>query len=115
MAVTTLDKLNAQVGFIGLGLMGSRLTRRLHSGGWNIRAWNRSPQAAVEINKQGVGIAASVADLVADSDVILSSLANRGIYLTPPTPRYSVFGHGRGLSEDVAGVGATLLRRRSLC
>jgi hypothetical protein len=23
----------------------------------------------------------------------------RGIYLTPPTPRYSVLGHGRGLSE----------------
>jgi hypothetical protein len=43
------------------------------------------------------------------------SMTNRGIYLTPPTPRYSVFGHGRGLSEDVAGVGATLLRRRSLC
>jgi hypothetical protein len=26
----------------------------------------------------------------------------RGIYLTPPTPRYSVLGDGRGLSEDVA-------------
>src|ERR1035441_8680079 len=24
----------------------------------------------------------------------------RGIYLTPPTPRYSVLGHARGLSED---------------
>jgi hypothetical protein len=27
---------------------------------------------------------------------------NRGIYLTPPTPRYSVLGYGRGLSEDAA-------------
>ena len=26
----------------------------------------------------------------------------RGIYLTPPTPRYSALGHGRGLSEDIA-------------
>ena len=40
---------------------------------------------------------------------------NRGIYLTPLTPRYSVLGHGRGLSEDFAGVGTALLHRGSLC
>ena len=39
----------------------------------------------------------------------------RGIYLTPPTPRCSVWGHGRGLSEDVAGVGAAFLHRGILC
>ncbi len=76
MPVTTLNKLNAQVGFIGLGLMGSRLTRRLQSFGWHIRAWNRSPQHADELNKWGIAIAPSVADLAANSDVILSSLAN---------------------------------------
>jgi 3-hydroxyisobutyrate dehydrogenase-like beta-hydroxyacid dehydrogenase len=85
MAATILDKLKTQVGFIGLGLMGSRLARRLHSGGWNVRAWNRSPQPATEINKKGIAVAASVADLVAGSDVVLSSLANdeavRSIYL----------------------------------
>src|ERR1022692_5133720 len=42
MPITKLNKLKIQVGFIGLGLMGSRLTRRLHSTGWNIQAWNRS-------------------------------------------------------------------------
>jgi 3-hydroxyisobutyrate dehydrogenase-like beta-hydroxyacid dehydrogenase len=76
MPATLLDKLTARVGFIGLGLMGSRLTRRLHSAGWNIRAWNRSPQPAKEIQREGVATAASVAELVSDSDVILSSLAN---------------------------------------
>jgi 3-hydroxyisobutyrate dehydrogenase-like beta-hydroxyacid dehydrogenase len=85
MPVTRLNKLNAKVGFIGLGLMGSRLTRRLHSFGWHIRAWNRSPQPAGELRKEGVTIAPSVADLVAGSDVILSSLANdaavRSVYL----------------------------------
>jgi hypothetical protein len=35
--------------------------------------------------------------LVAKPDMILWV---RGIYLTPPTPRCSVLGHGRGLSED---------------
>ena len=85
MPGTKLNKLNTQVGFIGLGLMGSRLTRRLHAAGWNIRAWNRSPQPLVEINKDGIATAPSVASLVADSDVILSSLANdeavRSVYL----------------------------------
>ena len=42
----TLDKGKVQLGFIGLGLMGSRLTDRLHSAGWNVQAWNRSPRPA---------------------------------------------------------------------
>jgi 3-hydroxyisobutyrate dehydrogenase len=76
MPITKLNKLSARLGFIGLGLMGSRLARRLHTAGWHIQAWNRSPQPAAAIRKEGIAIAASVADLVADSDVILSSLAN---------------------------------------
>ena len=43
MPETTINKRTVRIGFIGLGLMGSRLTRRLHSSGWNVQAWNRSP------------------------------------------------------------------------
>jgi 3-hydroxyisobutyrate dehydrogenase len=85
MTITALNRLNARVGFIGLGLMGSRLVRHLDSFGWHIRAWNRSQKPADEINKWGIAIAPSIADLVADSDVIISSLANdaavRSVYL----------------------------------
>jgi 3-hydroxyisobutyrate dehydrogenase-like beta-hydroxyacid dehydrogenase len=85
MPTPRVDKLKAQVGFIGLGLMGSRLARRLHTAGWNIRAWNRSPKPANELKLTGISIAPSLAALVADSGVILSSLANdeavRSIYL----------------------------------
>jgi 3-hydroxyisobutyrate dehydrogenase-like beta-hydroxyacid dehydrogenase len=85
MPAKTLDKLNTQVGFIGLGLMGSRLTRRLDSFGWSVRAWNRSPKPADELNKWGIAIAPSISGLVAESDVILSSLANddavRSVYV----------------------------------
>jgi 3-hydroxyisobutyrate dehydrogenase-like beta-hydroxyacid dehydrogenase len=85
MAATQLDKLTAQVGFIGLGLMGSRLARRLDSFGWHVRAWNRTPKPADELNEWGVGIAPSIAELVAGADVVLSSLANdaavRSVYL----------------------------------
>ncbi len=76
MAAALLDKLTAQVGLIGLGLMGSRLTRRLDTFGWRIRAWNRSPKPAEELNRWGITIAPSIGALVAQSDVILSSLAN---------------------------------------
>lgn len=76
MPGTKLDKLKTQVGFIGLGLMGSRLTRRLHANGWNIQGWNRSPRPSEELRKDGIAIAESMANLVAESDVILSSLAN---------------------------------------
>ena len=85
MSVTKPSQLNVRIGFIGLGLMGSRLVRRLDSFGWRIRAWNRSPKPADEINKWGIAIAPSIADLVANSDVIISSLANdaavRSVYL----------------------------------
>jgi 3-hydroxyisobutyrate dehydrogenase-like beta-hydroxyacid dehydrogenase len=76
MSLTKLNQLNARVGFIGLGLMGSRLVRRLDSFGWHLRAWNRSPKAADEIKKWGIAIAPSIADLAIGSDVIISSLAN---------------------------------------
>jgi 3-hydroxyisobutyrate dehydrogenase-like beta-hydroxyacid dehydrogenase len=76
MSTTGLNQLNAKIGFIGLGLMGSRLALRLHAHGWNIQAWNRSPQPSVEVNKEAMATAPSVTSLVAGSDVILSSLAN---------------------------------------
>jgi 3-hydroxyisobutyrate dehydrogenase-like beta-hydroxyacid dehydrogenase len=75
-----LDKRKVQLGFIGLGLMGSRLTQRLHSAGWNVQAWNRSPGPADVVRREGVVIAPSLPELVAGSDVILSSLANDGVF-----------------------------------
>ena len=84
-SATKFDKAEARLGFIGLGLMGSRLTQRLHASRWNLQAWNRSRKPAEEIRKQGIAVAPSIADLVAHSDVILSSLANdaavRSVYL----------------------------------
>jgi 3-hydroxyisobutyrate dehydrogenase len=76
MPVETLNKLKAKVGLIGLGLMGSRLARRLDTLGWQVRAWNRNPEHADQLRIWRIAIAPSVADLAAGSDVILSSLAN---------------------------------------
>jgi 3-hydroxyisobutyrate dehydrogenase len=76
MPVNMLNKRSVQIGFIGLGLMGSRLTQRLLAAGWNVRAWNRSPGPADVLRRNGVVIAPSLAELVNGSDVVLSSLAN---------------------------------------
>ena len=76
MGKIELNKDEVKLGFIGLGIMGSRLTQRLHSSGWNVRAWNRSLEPARELQQSGVPIAPSIVDLVSNSDVILSCLAN---------------------------------------
>jgi 3-hydroxyisobutyrate dehydrogenase len=76
MPENIINKRTTRIGFIGLGLMGSRLTRRLHSSGWKIQAWNRSPGPAKSLARDGVTVSSSVEKLVADSDLVLSSLAN---------------------------------------
>jgi 3-hydroxyisobutyrate dehydrogenase len=75
--------------------MGSRLARRLDSFGWQVRAWNRSPQPAEAINEWGIPTASSVADLVADSDVILSSLANDAAVRSVYFDKGGVFSSGK--------------------
>ena len=76
MSQNTINRDNAKLGFIGLGLMGSRLAQRLHKSGWTIRVWNRSPEPARQLQQEGIGRAESLQELVTSSDVILSSLSN---------------------------------------
>jgi 3-hydroxyisobutyrate dehydrogenase len=70
------ERHNTKLGFIGLGLMGSRFLRRLNAEGWSVRGWNRSRAATLPLKKYGFAIDDTLADLVRGSDVLLSSLAN---------------------------------------
>ena len=83
---TILRKENAKLGFIGLGLMGSRFLRRLNAEGWNVRGWNRSRTTALALRNDGFQIEEALPNLVRGSDVLLSSLADdnavRAIYLS---------------------------------
>jgi 3-hydroxyisobutyrate dehydrogenase len=76
MIDNTYNKHNTKLGFIGLGLMGSRFLRRLNAEGWNVRGWNRSHAATLPLKKYGFAIDDKLADLVRGSDVLLSSLAD---------------------------------------
>jgi 3-hydroxyisobutyrate dehydrogenase-like beta-hydroxyacid dehydrogenase len=75
-ATDVLTKEKVRLGFIGLGIMGSRLTKRLHAAGWTIQAWNRSPEPTRELQQSGVPIAETLIELVGTSDMVLSCLAN---------------------------------------
>ena len=85
MSDNNVSKQNAHLGFIGLGLMGSRFFRRLHSEGWEIQGWNRSKDVSAPLKNDGLAIAVSLGDVVRSSEVLLSSLGNddavRAVYL----------------------------------
>lgn len=77
MKNAAFQKETAKLGFIGLGLMGSRFVRRLNGEGWKVRGWNRSRSAtALELRKNGVEIDENLASLVHNSQVLMSSLAD---------------------------------------
>ena len=57
-----------RLGFVGLGLMGAPMTRRLMSQGWNVTAWNREPERYAEV--PGVQIAEGPAAVREASDIV---------------------------------------------
>ena len=41
------------IAFLGMGLMGSRMTTRLLQAGYTVAVWNRSPHACEPLIQQG--------------------------------------------------------------
>ncbi|NNV06440.1 NAD(P)-dependent oxidoreductase [Geobacillus sp. C56-T2] len=64
-----------RVGFIGLGVMGSRMARRLLEAGFNVTVYNRTPEKAVPLVNLGARQAATVAELAGGADVICTCLS----------------------------------------
>ncbi len=58
-----------RLGFVGLGLMGAPMTRRLLSQGWSVTVWNREPERYAEV--PGAVVADSPAAVRAASDIVL--------------------------------------------
>ena len=59
-----------KLGFIGLGLMGLPMTRRLLAAGRKVAAWNRSRGKLEEAVAAGADAASSPADVAARSDIV---------------------------------------------
>lgn len=59
-----------RIGFIGIGLMGLPLCRRLLGAGHALTVWNRNPDKCTLLNHEGAKVASSPAELAINSDII---------------------------------------------
>ncbi|MEY4342981.1 MAG: hypothetical protein RL736_777 [Pseudomonadota bacterium] len=64
------------VGFIGTGLMGLPMAKNILSKKFKLNVWNRTPGKTLELQKKGAKIFKDIKDLVQNSKVIVSMLAN---------------------------------------
>lgn len=78
----------AEIGFLGLGSMGSALARRLVGGGHRVSVWNRSPAAVEALVTGGAEAAASPSDalarpvsfsMLADDEAALAVLSDTAV------------------------------------
>lgn len=68
----------ANVGFIGLGIMGSRMAANLQKKGFTVTVWNRSRHKADELAKHvpGMKVAGTPAELAASVDAICTCVSD---------------------------------------
>jgi len=66
-----------RIGFIGLGIMGSRMAANLAAAGFELTVWNRTAATAEAFAiEHGVNVAATPAELAAASDVVIKIVVN---------------------------------------
>src|SRR5688572_25297192 len=65
-----------RIAFLGLGVMGGGMARRLADAGFPLAVWNRSPASTEPFRDLGATVAASPADAAADADVVVSMVAD---------------------------------------
>jgi len=86
-----------RLGFIGIGLMGAPMTRRLLSAGFGVTVWNRSAEKAAALKADGATVAESISDLTQRVDVVMLCLANTAVV------EEVVFGEGGVAASGSAG------------
>ena len=66
-----------RIGFIGLGIMGSRMAAQLAAAGFELTVWNRTTSVAEQWSQQhGGSVAATPAELAAASDVVITMVVD---------------------------------------
>ncbi|WP_192385843.1 NAD(P)-dependent oxidoreductase [Mesorhizobium silamurunense] len=67
---------SSMIGFIGTGIMGGHMARRLAEAGFSVTAWNRSPDKAEALAAFGVGLATEAAEAARHVDIVISMLSS---------------------------------------
>ncbi|MDT8296021.1 NAD(P)-binding domain-containing protein, partial [Roseomonas mucosa] len=67
-----------KIAFLGLGLMGGPMARRVLAAGHEVTVWNRSPDKAAPFAEAGAHVAASAAEAVreAEAEAVILMLEN---------------------------------------
>ena len=81
-----------RLGYIGMGLMGAPMTRRLIGAGYDVAIWNRSPGKMAPLVTAGAAAAKSPRDVAERADIVMMCLT------AAPAVREVVFGRG-GIAE----------------
>lgn len=82
-----------RLGYIGMGLMGAPMTRRLLDAGYTVSVWNRSADKMTPLVEKGAFGARSPREVAERSDIVMMCLT------AAPAVREVVFGPG-GLTES---------------
>ena len=69
----------ATVGFVGIGKMGTPMARNLRRGDYAVVGYDLRPEAVEALRGEGVQAAASLAELAAKADVVITMLPDSGV------------------------------------
>jgi 2-hydroxy-3-oxopropionate reductase len=64
------------IAFLGTGLMGAPMARRLLAAGYKVKVWNRDAAKAVALADEGADVAPSAADAARGASVVITMLTN---------------------------------------
>lgn len=64
------------IGFVGTGIMGGHMARRLAAAGHRVKAWNRTTEKAQVLIRHGVVVTASAMDVAREADVVICMLSS---------------------------------------
>ena len=65
-----------RVGFVGIGIMGSRMAARLLAAGHEVTVWNRTPEKAAKLVESGASLAATPALAAEGKDICFTNMAD---------------------------------------
>ena len=65
-----------RVAVLGTGIMGAPMARNLRAAGFDVHAWNRSPEKAQALADAGIEPADAIADAVAGAGVVITMLSD---------------------------------------